>query len=393
MEEINYKPSRLSTHSIPFYTLERAKRVYKERMRQTCNTFLCSVAFVMASAFLYLLGKSLIQALLAHLVLFWLALSILIAVVVFCSFSRLFESKFESVTRKKSFIFRVIGYSGISIAAMLFVYMTEAGIDTQVSYPSPARNRPYSKEAEEPWPSSDIGASSDIGEDLSYADLSGKDLSGKDLSDKNLQAADLRQAILVATNLSGADLFDANLSGADLSSADLFDANLMGANLSGADLFDADLFDANIRGANLSDANLSDARLINANLSDANIRGANLSDANIRGANLSDANLSDARLINANLSDANLRGANLSGADLFDANLSDANLRGANLSGSDLFDANLSDANLIGANLSNARNLTEEQLSKARLCRTRLPEGTTLDPDRDCELLLGAYSL
>lgn len=110
-----------------------------------------------------------------------------------------------------------------------------------------------------------------------------------------------------------------------------------------------------------------------------NLSCADLSHADVCHASLGHANLSSAHLNNANLSGANLGGANLGGADFSGADLSSAHLGGANLSF-----AMFSGANLSGANLNGAKNCTEEQLSSARLCRTKLPEGCNLDPDRDC---------
>jgi uncharacterized protein YjbI with pentapeptide repeats len=70
------------------------------------------------------------------------------------------------------------------------------------------------------------------------------------------------------------------------------------------------------------------------------------------------------------------------GADLSDAYLSGADLSGAYLSGANLSDANLSDADLNSAKLSNLNGLTEEQLKKAKLCKTEMPDGTL--NNRDC---------
>ena len=132
-----------------------------------------------------------------------------------------------------------------------------------------------------------------------------------------------------------------------------------------------------LSGADLSGVNLNLTNLSGTNLSFANLSGANLSGANLSGANLSFASLSGANLRIASLSSASLSGANLSGANLSGANLSDANLSGANLSG----------ANLSFASLSFAENWTEEQLAQAKLCKTKLPPGTSLNRNRDCKEL------
>jgi len=130
---------------------------------------------------------------------------------------------------------------------------------------------------------------------------------------------------------------------------------------------------------------LAKANLEGADLRVANLSSANLYDADLRGANLSSANLYEADLMGANLSKANLYKANLEWANLWSANLSKANLSKANLS-----HANLRFALLEGANLDYAIGLTKEQLEGENppfLCRTKLPEGIDIDPNRDCERL------
>jgi uncharacterized protein YjbI with pentapeptide repeats len=220
--------------------------------------------------------------------------------------------------------------------------------------------------------------------------------------DPDSKSLDLSDANLSGANFSGADLSGADLSGAELSSANLGNANLRKADLYGANLREANLSGANLSNAGLSSANLSGARLIDANLIDANLNGANLSGVYLWGANLSGAALINTNLSGAYLSDADLSGAHLWGANLIDADLSGANLNGADLSGADLSGAHLSRANLSGANLSGAhlsavnlswadlidlRFIDADQLNQAKLCKTRLPQGMTLDPNRDCQEL------
>jgi uncharacterized protein YjbI with pentapeptide repeats len=194
-----------------------------------------------------------------------------------------------------------------------------------------------------------------IGLNLEEVDLSIADLRSADLRGADLRGADLSSAILLGTDLSGAILSSAILRGADLSSANLSSANLRGADLSGAILSSTDLSFADLSGADLSGADLSSAILSRANFLDADLRGAIL-----LGAILS----------RANLSSANLRGADLSGAIL---------------SSTDLSSANLSSANLSSADLSATRGGTTTQLSEAKLCGTRLPEGANLDSNHNCK--------
>ena len=157
--------------------------------------------------------------------------------------------------------------------------------------------------------------------------------------------------------------------------------------LEGAYLVNADLSDADFRpdystllfreSINLTYANFSNAKLKRVIFSDADLRcaifnNADLSNAEIRGNDLTGAKLVSARLIRANLTNADLTNAYLTNADLRDANLRDANLR---------------ESKLIGTDLSKAQNLTLEQVAQAKLCKTKLPPGIQIDPNRDCKEL------
>lgn len=132
-------------------------------------------------------------------------------------------------------------------------------------------------------------------------------------------------------------------------------------------------------------------------LADANLRGANLRGTDLTGADLRRANLRRTDLFNATLSGATLEGAKVEVAVLVGANLTGANLTGVNLTGADLRGSKLNGANLSGvtltrtalnrADLTSSTGWTTEQLSQARLCRTILPEGANLDPDRDCKAM------
>jgi uncharacterized protein YjbI with pentapeptide repeats len=102
---------------------------------------------------------------------------------------------------------------------------------------------------------------------------------------------------------------------------------------------------------------------------------------------LREVDLSSANLIRADLSGANLIRANLSGANLLSAHLSGSNLILADLSGANLMHADFSDADLSGADLTGANNLEDDQLKTAKLCRTKLLQGSTLDRDRNCNVL------
>lgn len=168
---------------------------------------------------------------------------------------------------------------------------------------------------------------------------------------------------------------------------------LSGINLSGTDLNNADLSGADLRHANLSYANLSNrVHLIGSYLAGANLRHANLKDANIIHVNFSGADLSGADLSGADPDLADLSYANLSGAILVKTRLRRTDLRFANFSNADLSDAEIDDADLSDAildntNIAKVKNWTEQQLSLAKLCKTKLPEGCNLNPDRDCKVL------
>lgn len=208
-------------------------------------------------------------------------------------------------------------------------------------------------------------------------------------ADIDLSSTDLRNANLSGSNLKKANLQEANLYRASLSRATLDEANLQRADLFHAELSGATLNRASLQGAFLSSANLSYAKLNGANLQGADL-GFNISTrediygTNLEEAELKEADLKGARLYHVNLSNANLSGANLKEVDLESAYLSGANLKGANLEG----------ANLKAVDLTKASNVTQEQLLKALLCETTIPQGIVdsdfvlefgLDSKRDCD--------
>lgn len=200
-----------------------------------------------------------------------------------------------------------------------------------------------------------------------------------------------RNQALQRLTADGISLAGLHLAEADLSSLSLDEADLSGANLSGATLRDVSFHRANLSSANLSGANLSDANLTAASFSGANFNGANLSHADLGDAKLNHADVSFANLHSARLSEANLNHANLGEATLNEARLIGADLSFANLSGANLTNTNLSFANLCRTNLQWAKGITKEQLEKAKLCQTRLPDGMALDCDRDCKELQHRY--
>ena len=147
--------------------------------------------------------------------------------------------------------------------------------------------------------------------------------------------------------------------------------SLQGAKLNDADLSNVILLSADMREANLKKTILTKASLCRANLNIADMEGVVLNEADLSGATLVNAKLKGASLVHAKLCDATLMGADLTGAILTEADLSRANLTGAILTGAILIKANLSGANLQGAVLSQTN-----QLDKAILSQTILPDGT-----------------
>jgi uncharacterized protein YjbI with pentapeptide repeats len=147
---------------------------------------------------------------------------------------------------------------------------------------------------------------------------------------------------------------------------DLHETDLRGANLSQARLVRADLSATDLSGAKATEVNLIRADLRGADISWAELNGAQLTGADLSGARLYGAKLGGAFLTDARLAQANLTQAELGGADLRRADLSDADLSGAELG----------EADLSGANLQTAKNLTQQQIEKAKgNLETKLPAG------------------
>jgi uncharacterized protein YjbI with pentapeptide repeats len=186
------------------------------------------------------------------------------------------------------------------------------------------------------------------------------------------------------------DLSFSNLTLANLNKAKFNRAFLIGANFGRANLNSAIFSEAFLHGASFSEAFLDSANFADAKLSDADLSRAYLNSAIFSAADLSRANLSSTDLIDAKLNNARIGFADLSDANLNDADLSNANLISANLSESSLIDAKLDGARLdstffTDTDLRNAKGLTKEQLKRARLCNTTMPDGTI--SDRNCEAL------
>ena len=106
--------------------------------------------------------------------------------------------------------------------------------------------------------------------------------------------------------------------------------------------------------------------LFRADLNNKYLVGENLEDANLKRANLRRADLQFAWLINASMERADLREADLQWAILNWAELQGANLQGAKLQNAIMRGVNLKGADLEGAILEEARDLSCNQLQKAK---------------------------
>lgn len=137
----------------------------------------------------------------------------------------------------------------------------------------------------------------------------------------------------------------------------------------------------------LPETNLFSANFEGAYLWRANFEGAYLGDANLEETYLGGVNFERARLEYASLEGAYLDSANLEGAYLWRANFEGADLGRASLKGAYLGSANFEGARLDYANLEEARSITQQQISSAKLCSTILPANISLDPNRDCKEL------
>lgn len=131
--------------------------------------------------------------------------------------------------------------------------------------------------------------------------------------------------------------------------------------LKGANLTYLNLQKLRLRGADLSGANLKQANLQGSNLQMAFLKKASLRLTNLDSADVSGVHFGEADLTNVHLREADLRGAYFIGTDLSASFMQDSDLRTANFRG-----ANLWFAALNNADLTEARDLTIDQLCRAR---------------------------
>jgi uncharacterized protein YjbI with pentapeptide repeats len=146
----------------------------------------------------------------------------------------------------------------------------------------------------------------------------------------------------------------------------------------------------------LSGADLSGLNLMGGDLSGANLRGAilvgtRLADMTLGGADFSDADLTDAILNGSDARGSSFAGATLSGARLIETNFERADLSKADLRNTVMRSTTLSGAVLDGVDMSGASVEGWGAMDRALLCKTRDPDGVSLD--RDCEQITAARKL
>jgi uncharacterized protein YjbI with pentapeptide repeats len=248
--------------------------------------------------------------------------------------------------------------------------------------------------------------------DLEKSHLEGVNLEGTNLEGANLNEAHLEEADLRNAHLEGADFCETYLQRADLKGAYLEKTYLTYSYLVEASLMEAHLEEADLRWSHLEGADLVGAYLKKANLNEVHLEGAhfieaNLTEANLKGAYLGKIEFEEVepfvisskeddgiRLISAGektdyeeFFDIELKGANLASANLTRADLTRADLSEANLPRADLSEANLIETKLVSTNLRGTKNLTVDQLSKAKTLYQ-----AELDPELEEELRSKGYS-
>ena len=265
---------------------------------------------------------------------------------------------------------------------------------------------------------------------LMNADLTGMDLSNSNLAGTNLRNANISNADLAGANFLDADLQRADLSAAknlvphELRKARNWPLAFYGElstqlelpknhdqQIRYYSLFHAQLAKANLRGARLSAFDLKRAVLREALLHDAVFHNADVQETDLRdtqgllseqikkaknwplalyssglleqlglpadhndrigrkdlsGIELDDGSLRSSDLESFNFAGTNLQGADLTGSRLKNANLRHAKLQKAILEGVDLEGADFEGADLSGTHFSVVRNLTADQLQKAK---------------------------
>lgn len=202
---------------------------------------------------------------------------------------------------------------------------------------------------------------------LYYCDLVGADLDGALVSIHDPKSDDGR-VDSQSTRMERADL-----TGATAVRSDFSGASIAGGRINGIDLRDAKLDNLSLAGTEAVEIQARGA----TSDKDARDSGANMFNANLRGSDLSATVFRGVSVMRARLDGADLHGAT------WESLADGATFRGADLSNtvmgaSQLHFADFTDAILRGSTLNDL------QLAWTWLCRTTLPEASTLDRVRDC---------
>lgn len=232
------------------------------------------------------------------------------------------------------------------------------------------------------WLEADLSGANFAGASLNYADFRRAALNRAEFTGCHADSAQFNQAWMLGAILPELKLLNGALGGIHAAGSRWPGASLTGCDFALSDLEkssfqQARLFRCNFSGACLTAANLYHVRAqmvrffglqgLGAAFHAAVLTDCDFAQANLAGARFSQADLSRSQFTSAQLRESDFRGARLSGASFANAEFAGARLGGANLMAADF----------RHANLNGARELTSEQLSKARTDDTTiLPNGS-----------------
>jgi uncharacterized protein YjbI with pentapeptide repeats len=144
-------------------------------------------------------------------------------------------------------------------------------------------------------------------------------------------------------------------------------------------------------GDKLSGINLCGKQLPGIDLSGShvNLWKADFSDSYLTGAilkytNLNEADFENAKLLRADLQKTLLISANLQSANLLGSDLSDAIFINVKTRNTSFKNADMTNTVIINTDLSNARDLTFEQVSQAKICESKLPSNIQIKSNKNC---------
>jgi len=202
--------------------------------------------------------------------------------------------------------------------------------------------------------------------DLSSCYFRKASLEDLSLADAIFRRANLIEASLFLNDIDGADFTDAKLQNATLWAVRGKNVSFDIADLSNVTIkSEAYITDSSFHRANLTGANLDFVYFNGSNFENATLEKSTIEECDFRKANLESANLMEITLTNSYFDDAKLINANLRNA-LMKPLIEDGERYYNDFKGADLTGADLGGADLGGADFIGAKNLTIEQLSKAR---------------------------